>query len=153
MAGVYATFDDTWVNVEKKSSEGGTLFAEVYKPMDELAKAQQHQARLQDELKNFRESLDIAVLDVEEAKLKDCRGLHDTVCRGLEDVGKKTVESKRKADNAHDKSRSHRERCQRANKRPCVGRGGSEQQLGMLGLSSEGHGRGHASAYVWRARS
>ena len=66
-------------------SEGDILFAEADEATDELAKAQKHQARSQDELKNSSESLDIAILDVEEAasKLKDCQGLHDTVYRGL----------------------------------------------------------------------
>ena len=97
-------------NVEIKNPEGDT--ANERTAVDDLAKAQQHLARLQDELKKSRETLDIAVLDVEEAasELKDCRDLHDTVCRGLEDVGKKTIEMKRKAHDAHDRTRSDRDR-------------------------------------------
>ena len=42
MAGVHATFEDTWANVENVISEGDFLFAEAYEAMDDLAKAQQH---------------------------------------------------------------------------------------------------------------
>ena len=59
--------------------------------MDELAAAQQHQARFQDELKSSRESLDIAA------------------CGDLEDASKRTIELKRKADDSHGRTRSHRE--------------------------------------------
>ena len=38
------------------------------------------------------------------------------MCRGLEDVGKKTIEWKRKADDAHGRTRSHSDRCRRATK-------------------------------------
>ena len=58
LAGVYATFEGTWANVEHDISESDTPFAEAYEPMDELAAAQQRQARFQDEPKCFRESLD-----------------------------------------------------------------------------------------------
>ena len=37
------------------------------------------------------------------------------------------------------------------NKRTCVGRGGTEQQLGIP--ARKGHGRSHPRAYVWRAKS
>ena len=85
--------------MEIENSDGDTLCADERMASDELATAQQHQDRLQEELENYsRESLDIAVLDVEEAasKLKDCRNLHDTVCRGLEDAGETTIELKRR---------------------------------------------------------
>ena len=83
---------------------------------NELATAQQHQALLQDKLKSSRESLDMALLDVQESmsKIDDCREVHHVACRGLEEVGKKTIELKRKAGDAHDRTRSHRDRCWRA---------------------------------------
>ena len=70
-------------NLEIENSDGDTLYADERMALDEHATARQHQDRSQEELQNSRESLDTAVLDVEEAasKLKDCRNLHDTVCR------------------------------------------------------------------------
>ena len=93
------------------------------------------QARFHDELKSSRESLDIEALDVEEAasKLKDCRDLHDTVCRGVEDVSKRTIELKRKADHGHDKTRSHRERCRRATEDHMMAEEVHNNSLGCLG--------------------
>ena len=66
-AEVYTSFEDTWANVENEISEDDILFAEACEAIDELAAAQQHQARFHDELKSSRESLDIAVLEVDEA--------------------------------------------------------------------------------------
>ena len=88
--------------MENEISEGDILFAEAYEAVKEHTAAQQHQARFHDELKSSRESLDIAVLDVEEAasKLKDFRDLLETVCRALEDVSKRTIVLKRRADDA-----------------------------------------------------
>ena len=60
LADVYATFEDTWANVEHKTAEGDMLFAVSYEAEDELAKAQPNQARFQDELKNSQASMDIA---------------------------------------------------------------------------------------------
>ena len=80
--------------------------------VNELATAERHQARLQDELKSSRESLDMALMDLKESmsKAEDSLEVHDEACRGLEDVGKKTIELKRKADDAHDRTRSHWDR-------------------------------------------
>ena len=81
--------------------------------MGRLAEAKQHLERLQSEQKSSPESLDIAVLDVEEAasKQKDCRDHHDATYRDVEDAGQKTFEMKRKADDYHDRIRTHRDRC------------------------------------------
>ena len=46
---LYATFEDTWADVEKEVSKGDIFLVEAYVAMDELAAVQQHQARLQDE--------------------------------------------------------------------------------------------------------
>ena len=104
--------EDTWSNVENEISEGDThFFAEAYEAMDELAVAQQRQARFQDDLNCTRESLEIPFRE-----LKNCRTLHDAACDDLEDASKRTLEVKRKADDAHDRTRSHRERCRHATK-------------------------------------
>ena len=39
LASVYATFEDTWVNVENENSEGDILYAEAYEAMDERFKS------------------------------------------------------------------------------------------------------------------
>ena len=113
LAIVYATFEQAGANLEVAISEEDLLHTEVRVSVDELSEAQRYQDRLHGEVKDSRESLVIAVLDVEEAtsKLKDCRDHHDATSRSLEDEGKKTIETKRKADDAHDRIRTHRDRC------------------------------------------
>ena len=75
--------------------------------MDEFARAQQHQAR--DEVKGCRESLDAFVGD-----LTNFRALLEETCDDLADAGMKTIDLKRKADDAHGRTCSHRDRCRRA---------------------------------------
>ena len=91
LALVVATFEQGGANMEVQCSEGDLLFADVRTAMEGLAEAQQYQERLKGEQKSSRESVDLAVLDVEEAssKLKSCRDLHSAACRGLEGAGKK----------------------------------------------------------------
>ena len=67
LAVVYATFEEARANLEIENSEGDPLYADERVATNEFATAQRPQARLQDELKSSRESLDIAVLDVGEA--------------------------------------------------------------------------------------
>ena len=90
LADVYATFEDTWSNVKNETAEGDLPFVEAEEAMDQLAAAQQHQARFQD--------------------------LDDAACADPDDASQRTIELKRKADDAHDRTRSHRERCWRATK-------------------------------------
>ena len=62
------------------------------------------------ELKDSRESLDIATMDMQESmsRLNYCGGLHDAAYRGLKDAGRRTTETKQKADDTHDQIRTHR---------------------------------------------
>ena len=64
LAGVHATFE-----------EQDILCADACGAMDEFAKAQQHQARCQDEVKGCRENLDAVVRD-----LNNFRALLDAAC-------------------------------------------------------------------------
>ena len=48
------------------------------------------------------------------SKVNDSRELRDVVSRELQAAGTRTTETKRKADDAHDRIRSHRDRCRRA---------------------------------------
>ena len=116
LAIVYAIFGQAGANLEVDISEGDLFFADVRTAMEVLTEAQQNQERLQGELKNSWRSLDIAIMDVQEStsKLDDCRDLHDAACRSLEGAGKRTTETKRKAEDAHDRIRTHRDRCRRA---------------------------------------
>ena len=118
LGGVYATFEDTWEDVENEGCKGHIPFAGAYVAMAELAAAQQYQARPQDALKSFCESHDMALMDLKEymSKIDDTREVLDVTCRGLEDVCERTIELRRKADDAHDRTRFHRERCRRATK-------------------------------------
>ena len=68
LALVYATFQQAGANLEVGFSEGDLLFADVRPAMEGLAEAQQHQERLQGELKCSRESLDTALMDMKESK-------------------------------------------------------------------------------------
>ena len=84
LRGVYAASEEAWANLENENSEGVTLCADACVAMDELAKAQQHQARCQEEVRTCRESLDLVV-----TKLKNCWALLDAACDDLEDSGTK----------------------------------------------------------------
>ena len=102
------------------------FFAEAYEAVDELAAAQQRQARFQDELKCTRESLDIAYRE-----LNNCWAHQDVACDDLEDARKRTLELKRKADYAQDQIPQGAVPV--CDERPRDGRGGSQQQPGMFG--------------------
>ena len=108
---VYATFEKAGANLEIETSEGNMLYADVRAAMKQFNEAQQNQKRMRGELKDSRESLDIAIMDVQEptSKLQDCRHLHVAAYRGLEDAGKRTTGTQRKADDAHDQIRAHRD--------------------------------------------
>ena len=60
--------------------------------MENFDEAQQNHERMRGELKDSRESLDIAIMDCHDA----------------------ATETKRKADDAHDQVRAHRDRCRGA---------------------------------------
>ena len=66
-------------------------------------------------LHDSRESIDIAVMDVQESmsKYSDSRDLHDKVCRDLQETGTRFNEAKRKADDAQEQDQLHRERHRR----------------------------------------
>ena len=111
LAGVHATFEEAWANPENENSAGDVLHADACGEMDELAKAQQDQACCQEEVKGCRESLDTVVRE-----RNNCRALIDAACDDLADAGTKTIDFKRKAEDVHDRTRSHRDRCRRATK-------------------------------------
>ena len=50
----YATFEQASANLEVEISEGDLLFADVRTAVEEFTDAQQHQERMQGELKNFQ---------------------------------------------------------------------------------------------------
>ena len=58
-----------------------------------------------------RGSLDIALREI-----NNCWAFHDAACDDLAGAGTKTIDLKRKAHDAHDRTRSHRERFRRATK-------------------------------------
>ena len=72
LAVVYATFEKASANLEVENSERDRLCADV---------------PAASELKDSRESLDIATMDMQESmsKLNYCGDLHDAAYRGLED--------------------------------------------------------------------
>ena len=109
--------------------------------IDELAKAQQHQARWQDELESSRESHDMVLMDMTGVHVKGWRHSRNTWYwgRGLVDVDRKIVELKRKADDAHDRTRSHRGALPARDKRLYDSRGDPHQESGMFGWSCQGH--------------
>ena len=75
-----------------------------------------------------RDGLDTACIE-----LDNRRDLHDAACRGLEDVGKKTTEMKRNADDAYDRTSSHRDQCRRATKELVSAEEEVNDNLGRLG--------------------
>ena len=80
---VHATFEQAGANLEVEISEGDLLFADVRAAMEGLAEAQQHEERLQGELKSSRESLD---MDMQESMstVDDSREIHGVVCPDLQ---------------------------------------------------------------------
>ena len=116
LAVVCATFEKASADLELENSDGDMLHAEVRAAMEEFNEAHRNQQRMRGELKDSRKSLDIAIMDMKESmsNLKDCRDLHDAAHGGLEDGGKRTAETKWKADDALDQMTAHRDRCRRA---------------------------------------
>ena len=129
LADAYSTFEETWAKMEHETVEGDVLFAMSYEAMDELAKAQQCQSRCQDELDSSLQSMDAAIRE-----LNNCRALHDVACDELKEASQRTIELKRKADDAHDRTRSHRDRCRRATKEHVRAEEALNDDLGYLGL-------------------
>ena len=125
LAEEYGIFEETIENVTDETEEGDMLFAVAYELMEELDKAQNDQDHLQDELEATRESMGIASkeftncwahLNTGFREVSNCRALHDVMCVDLKNACQRTAELKRKADDAHERTRSHRERCRRATK-------------------------------------
>ena len=74
------------------------------------------------------ESLDPIVRD-----LTNFRALLEVACDDLADAGMKTIDLKRKVDDAHDRTRSHRDRCRRATKELQTAEEDLNNSLGCLG--------------------
>ena len=110
-------------NVEHETAEGDMLLAVSYE-----AQAPSHQARFQDELKNSQASVDIAFRE-----FCNCRALHEAASVDLEVASQRTIELKRKTDDADDRTRSHRERCRRARKDHMMAEEVLNNSLGCLG--------------------
>ena len=74
-----------------------------------------HYPTLQDKVRGCRDSLDDTVKDH-----TNFQALLEEACDDLADAGMKTIDLKRKADDAHDRTCSHRDWCRRARrlKRP-----------------------------------
>ena len=77
LAVLYATFEKASANSEVENSERNMLCADVPAAMEEFNEAQQNQERMRGELKDSRESLDIAIMDMQESmsKLKKTVGI------------------------------------------------------------------------------
>ena len=93
--------------------------------MEEFTEAQQNQERRQGELKDYPVCLDNAFAEVNEAnrnledegeRIAETSAEFQEANRNLEDAGKGSTETKRKADDAHDRIKTHRDRCRRATK-------------------------------------
>ena len=126
----YEIFEETMKKVTHETEEGDMLFAAAYETMEEVDKAQKDQDRLQDELEATCESMVIAsreftncwaLHEVASANLNgtfrevsNCRALHEVTCVDLKKACQRTVELKRTADNANERTMSHRKRCRRA---------------------------------------
>ena len=111
LALVYASFEEAGADLEVEASEGDQLHADMRTALEGLAEVQQEQEHLKEEQKHTRDSLDTAFIE-----LNNRQDLHDAACRGLEHVGKKTIEMKRKADDAYDRISSQRDQCRRSTK-------------------------------------
>ena len=124
LAEEYEIFE-TMKKVKHKTEEGDMLFAVAYEAMEELDKAQKDQDRLQDELEATCDSMVTvskeftncwATLNGALREVDNCRALHEETCVDLKKACQSTAEIKRKANDAHERTRSHRERCRRVTK-------------------------------------
>ena len=95
---------------------------------EELDKAQKDQDRLQDELEATCESMVIA-----SREFSNCRAPHEVTCVDLKKACEWTAELKRKADDAPERTRSHRERCRRATKEHTKSEASINHSLGCPG--------------------
>ena len=73
-------------------------------------------------------------MDVAFREFCNCRALHEAACVELEGASQRTIELKRKADDAHDRTRSHLERCRRATKDHMKAEEVLNNNMGCLGL-------------------
>ena len=146
LADAYETFEDTWAFVEKESAEGDLLLAEEEEAIDQFEAARQHQAPILDELEKLSWKPTQRLQGIQQLPSSS-----DAAWADLKDVSLRASELKRKAHDAHERSQFHRE-LSTCNKRSHDGRGGTQQQLLLLGHSCQGHGRGHPRAHVWCAR-
>ena len=89
-----------------------------------------------------RESMDIAFreftscwahLNTAFGEVSNCGALHDASCVDLKNACQRTGELKRKADDAHERTRSHRERCRRGTKEHTKSEVAINYSLGCLG--------------------
>ena len=144
LAEVYETFEDTWAFVEKEAAEDDLLLAEEDEAIDLFEAARLHQARILDELESCRESLDSAFRE-----FNKCRPLHRAACADLKDASLRTTELNRKADEAHERSQSHKECCRRATKDHMMAERGTLQQPGLPGRSLVEDTAGATHALTW----
>ena len=128
LACVHATFEEAWANLEHENSEGDILSDEACGVRDELARAPQPQVQCQDDVKGCRESFDAIVTD-----LTHFRALLEVACGDLADAGMKTIDLKRKADDADDRTCSHGYRRRRATEELETAEEVLNNSLGCLG--------------------
>ena len=81
------------------------------------------------------------------------RDLHDAAYRSLEDASKRITETKRKADDALDQIRAHKDRCRRATTDFVTAKEELNDCLGPFGAAHKGHRGGHPRAVMRRPRS
>ena len=133
--------------------------------MEEFENAQKDQDRLQDELEVTCESVVTASKDftncgalyeVASANLNgafrevsNCPVLHEVTCVDLKKACQRTAELKRKAADAHERTRSHRELCRRATKEHTKSEAAINPNLGVLGMVCQRNGQCHKLSDLW----
>ena len=117
------------------------LLVVAYEAMEEFDKAQKDQHRLQDEMEVSCESVlhevSIANLNGAFREVSDCWARHEVTCVGLTEACLMTGELKRKAADARERTRSHRERCRRATKEHTKSEAAINHNLGRSGLCAK----------------
>ena len=107
LAEEYEIFEKTMKKVTYETEEGDMLFAIAYEAMEELDKAQKDRTVCRT---RWRPRVNHG---------SRLQGLHQRrveTCNDLKKACQRTAELKCKATDAHEKTRSHRERCRRATK-------------------------------------
>ena len=144
---MYAAFEKAGEDLNVGNSGCDIVFTESQAAMDEFNVAQQNQERVRQKLYDAQEGHAMALVELQEkmSKVNDGQEVVVMKCRDLKDSGAKFNEADRKADDAHDQVKAHRERCHRLSVVYGTAEEDPNEALGLMGqLTRDTAGATHA---------